>query len=45
MYPDYLLKMGAPHKPPPAQCERFCLCANLIECISNGPDTLPAKKR
>ncbi len=44
MYPDYLLKMGKPHSPPPAHCERFCLCANLIECISNGPDTRPPRR-
>ena len=40
MYPDYLVKMSKPHATPPAHCERFCLCGNLIECISNGPDTI-----
>jgi hypothetical protein len=44
MYPDYLLKMGKPHSTPPAHCERFCLCATLLECITNGPDSRPAKR-
>jgi hypothetical protein len=44
MYPEYRLKMGPPHSTPPVRCERFCLCANLLECISNGPDTLPQRR-
>ena len=45
MYPEYQLKMGKPNSTPPDRCERFCLCATLIECISNGPDTRPPARR
>ena len=44
MYPEYRLKMGKPHAMPPAQCERFCQCATLLECIANGPDTRRPKR-
>jgi hypothetical protein len=44
MYPEYRLKMGQPHATPPAQCERFCQCATLLECIANGPDTRRPKR-
>ena len=36
MYPEYRLKMGAPHKPAPAKCERFCFCTNLGDCQLKG---------
>ncbi len=26
MYPEYRLKMGKPHSPPPERCERYCAC-------------------
>jgi hypothetical protein len=44
LYPEYRFKMGKPHATPPAHCERFCICANLLECISNGPDTRPPRR-
>jgi hypothetical protein len=37
MYPEYQLKMGKPNSPPPEKCDRFCVCAELLECLANGP--------
>jgi hypothetical protein len=45
MYPEYQLKLGKPHSTPPAQCERFCICATLLECLANGPDRRPPARR
>jgi len=44
MYPEYQLKLGKPHSTPPAQCERFCICATLLECLANAPDRPPARR-
>jgi hypothetical protein len=32
MYPEYRAKMGKPHAPAPAKCERFCICTVLFDC-------------
>jgi hypothetical protein len=44
MYPEYRLKIGAPHAKPPDHCQRFCICANLLGCIANAPDTRPPRR-
>ena len=32
LYPEYRKTMGAPIKPPPDRCERFCYCTDLFDC-------------
>jgi hypothetical protein len=36
MYPEYRKKMGKPAVPPPAHCERFCICTTLVDCQLHG---------
>jgi hypothetical protein len=44
MYPEYQLRMGKPYAKPPDRCVRFCICAGLLECLANAPDTLPPRR-
>ncbi len=32
LYPEYRLVMGQPEKPPPAQCDVYCICSTLFDC-------------
>jgi hypothetical protein len=32
LYPEYRAVMGLPEKPPPAQCEVYCICSTLFDC-------------
>ena len=36
LYPEYQLTMPKPDKPPPAKCERFCVCTVLQDCNLHG---------
>lgn len=40
MYPEYRQTMGKPHAPPPAHCERYCVCS-----AAGGCDVTPPKQR
>jgi hypothetical protein len=35
MYPEYQLKMGAPHSKPPDRCKRYCTCGGGFNCDVN----------
>jgi len=35
MYPEYRLKMGAPHSKPPDRCKRYCTCGGGFNCDVN----------
>jgi hypothetical protein len=37
MYPEYRLKMGAPHRKPPDRCQRYCACSGGFFCDVNPP--------
>jgi hypothetical protein len=37
MYPEYRLKMGAPHSKPPDRCQRYCACSGGFFCDVNPP--------
>jgi hypothetical protein len=37
MYPEYRLKMGAPHSKPPDRCQRYCTCGGGFNCDVNPP--------
>src|ERR1041384_7168006 len=37
MYPEYRLKMGAPHTKPPDRCQRYCTCGGGFNCDVNPP--------
>ena len=37
MYPEYRLKMGAPHSKPPDRCKRYCTCGGGFNCDVNPP--------
>ena len=37
MYPEYKLKMGAPHSKPPDRCQRYCTCGGGFNCDVNPP--------
>jgi hypothetical protein len=36
IYPEYKLTMTKPENPPPARCERFCVCSVLLDCNLHG---------
>ena len=36
IYPEYKQTMPKPDNPPPAQCERFCVCTVLVDCNLHG---------
>jgi len=37
MYPEYRLKMGAPHRKPPDRCQRYCTCSGGFGCNVTPP--------
>ena len=43
MYPEYRLKMDKPQSKPPERCERFCVCSNFTECLTDPPPQAPAR--
>jgi hypothetical protein len=40
LYPEYRAKLGPPAKPPPEQCEIYCICSNLFDCQREPGTTL-----
>ena len=40
LYPEYRLVMGPPAKPPPEQCEVYCICSTLFDCQREPGTTL-----
>jgi hypothetical protein len=36
IYPEYKQTMTKPENPPPARCERFCVCSVLLDCNLHG---------
>ena len=40
LYPEYRLMMGQPAKPPPEQCEVYCICSTLFDCQREPGTTL-----
>lgn len=40
LYPEYRAVMGPPAKPPPAQCEVYCICTTLADCQREPGTTL-----
>jgi hypothetical protein len=40
LYPEYRDVMGPPAKPPPAQCQIYCICTTLIDCQREPGTTL-----
>lgn len=40
LYPEYRAIMGPPAKPPPAQCELYCICTTLGDCQREPGTTL-----
>jgi hypothetical protein len=37
MYPEYRVKMGAPHAKPPDRCQRYCTCSGGFGCNVTPP--------
>jgi len=40
LYPEYRSVMGPPAKPPPEQCEVYCICSTLFDCQRQPGTTL-----